>query len=165
MPRASIHEMGPATVMYKNPNPVSIGIIPSLTPGQIILVERSDGGLALPGGYVDPLEDASTAITREVFEETGMVLDAAQWTLFHSAITQDNKLLLFSYYRQALAMPVGFVPNSEVVRLLSAPWNTPLRFPLHVEAVEQWMNGPESAWHLYPPIRRDTTKRFLPNLS
>jgi len=150
--------------MYKNPTPVSIGIIPSLTAGEIILVERSDGGLALPGGYVDPLEDASTAVTREVLEETGIELDAAQWTLFHSAITQDNKLLLFSYYRQSIAVPAGFVPNTEVVRLLSAPWDTPLRFPLHVEAVEQWMNAAESGWQPYPLIRRDTTKRFLPQL-
>lgn len=124
--------------MYKNPSPVAVGIIPSCTSGHIIVVERSDGGIALPGGYVDELEDASTAVNREVFEEIGLALDASQWQLFFSAITPDNKLLLFSYYPQAVALPVDFQPNSEVVRVFSAPWSMPLRFPLHREAVQRW---------------------------
>lgn len=124
--------------MTMNPLPVSVGIIPSSRTGHIILVERSDGGLALPGGYVDELEDASTAVNREVLEETGLKLDACQWRLFFSSITSDNKLLLFSYYPQPIALPGGFVRNDEVVRLLSAPWDTPLRFALHRAAVQQW---------------------------
>jgi len=124
--------------MYKNPTPVSVGVIPSSTPGHILLVERSDGGLALPGGYVDELEDATSAVNREVLEETGLELDAGQWRLFSSAITPDNKLLLFSYYPHPVSLPDDFMPNEEVIRVLSAPWNTALRFPLHGAAVQKW---------------------------
>lgn len=124
--------------MYKNPVPVSVGIIPSLTPGHILLVERSDGGFALPGGYVDEMEDAIAAVNREVFEETGLVLDASLWQLFSSAVTPDNKLLLFSYYPQPVDVPAEFVPNEEVLRVMSAPWNSALRFSLHRDAVQKW---------------------------
>ncbi|HYD97170.1 MAG TPA: NUDIX hydrolase [Noviherbaspirillum sp.] len=127
--------------MFKKPAPVSVGIIPSSTPGHIILVERSDGGIALPGGNVDEMEDASAALNREVFEETGLELDVSQWRLFYSAITPHNKLLLFSYYPQPVALPLAFTPNDEVLRVFSAAWNTPLKFPLHETAVQKWSMG------------------------
>lgn len=39
----------------------------------LLMVERSDGhGWALPGGYVDPGEDPTTAAYRELAEETGL---------------------------------------------------------------------------------------------
>lgn len=123
---------------YKNPTPVSVGIIPSRTPGYLILVERRDGGLALPGGYVDELEDTATAITREVVEETGIELDAGKWRLFFSAVTPDNRLLLFSHYSEVVILPADVMPNDEVVQVLSVPHDSPLKFPLHEEAVRRW---------------------------
>jgi 8-oxo-dGTP pyrophosphatase MutT (NUDIX family) len=123
---------------YKNPTPVSVGIIPSRTPGHLILVERLDGGLALPGGYVDELEDTAAAITREVAEETGIELDAGKWRLFFSTVTPDNRLLLFSYYPEAVTLPENVPTNDEVARVLSAPHDSPLKFPLHEDAVRHW---------------------------
>jgi len=123
---------------YNNPTPVSVGIIPSRTPDHLILVERSDGGLALPGGYVDALEDTASAISREVAEETGIALDAGKWRLFFSAVTPDNKLLLFSYYAEAVALPKETRPNDEVTRVILAPHDSSLKFPLHEEAVRRW---------------------------
>ncbi|WP_435090161.1 NUDIX domain-containing protein [Micromonospora aurantiaca (nom. illeg.)] len=41
----------------------------------LLMVERSDGhGWALPGGYVDPGEDPTTAAYRELAEETGLIV-------------------------------------------------------------------------------------------
>ncbi|HYD95220.1 MAG TPA: NUDIX domain-containing protein [Noviherbaspirillum sp.] len=128
--------------MYKNPIPVSVGIIPSTTPGELLLVERSDGGIALPGGYIDELEDVALALTREVWEETGLELDRGKWRLFFSTITPDNKLLLFACYAEPARLPKHFMPTTEVVRVLSAPWHTPLKFPLHEAAVRAWRCGP-----------------------
>ena len=125
--------------MRNRPMPVSIGIIPSITPGQVILIERTDGGIALPGGYVEELETAITAVNREAFEEMGLELDPAGWQLFSSAVTSDNKLLLFSYYQGLIEVPHKFVANEEVVRVFSAPWNTPLKFHLHEAAIRKWI--------------------------
>jgi len=44
----------------------------------IVMVERSDGhGWALPGGYVEPGEDPTDAAVRELYEETGLIVDRA----------------------------------------------------------------------------------------
>lgn len=127
---------------YKNPTPVSVGIIPSLSPGHILFVERTDGGVALPGGYVDEMEDAAAAVTREVFEEMGLELDVMKWELFFSAVTPDNKLLLFSCYQDSVDVPGSFAPNSEIERVFSAPAETRLKFPLHERAVRKWRTLP-----------------------
>lgn len=124
--------------MHNNPVPVSIGIIPSVIPGHVLLIERADGGLALPGGYIEEMEDAAQALTREVQEETGLVLDSGGWQLFFSAVTPTNKLLLFSYYAVPVAAPVAFQPNHEVLQVLSAAWDTPLKFALHELALGNW---------------------------
>jgi 8-oxo-dGTP pyrophosphatase MutT (NUDIX family) len=129
-------------VTYRNPTPVTIGIIPSTVAGELILVERSDGGLALPGGYVDAMEDTATSLTREVREEMGIVLQASRWRLFFSSVTPDNKLLLFSRYPEPVPLPSGFAPNTEVTRILSAPYATPLKFPLHEAAIRAWLARP-----------------------
>jgi 8-oxo-dGTP pyrophosphatase MutT (NUDIX family) len=42
--------------------------------GQLLLVESSDGDLALPGGGVEPGESLEGALRREVLEETGAVV-------------------------------------------------------------------------------------------
>lgn len=103
------------------------------------MIERADGGLALPGGYVDQMEDAAQALNREVLEETGLMLDVAKWNLFFSAVTPDNKLLLFSYYAEAVEIPKEFATNEEIKRVLAAPWTMPLRFSLHELAIRRWI--------------------------
>jgi 8-oxo-dGTP pyrophosphatase MutT (NUDIX family) len=42
--------------------------------GRILLARRSDtGSWSLPGGIIDPAEQPADAVTREVFEETGVI--------------------------------------------------------------------------------------------
>lgn len=123
---------------YENPTPVAVGIIESTTPGNLLFVERADGGIALVSGYVDKLENAAKAITRESEEEMGLYLNVPGWTLFDSATNSGNRILLFSYYNRRVKMPSNFVPNEEVVALHDLPWDTQLKFPLHMEAVKLW---------------------------
>jgi 8-oxo-dGTP pyrophosphatase MutT (NUDIX family) len=124
--------------MRNSPIPVCIGILPSIIPGDVILIERTEGGIALPGGYIEEMEDVPHAINRECEEETELQLDISKWQPFFSAVTPDNKLLLFSYYKTPVEVPPAFIRNEEVVRVFSAPWITPLKFSLHEQALQKW---------------------------
>ncbi|MDQ1292642.1 MAG: hypothetical protein QG608_522 [Actinomycetota bacterium] len=69
---------------YGDPDaPAANSLVPSVTAvarrtdGTLLLVRRSDNGLwALPGGAVDLGESVSRAVTREVEEETGILVRA-----------------------------------------------------------------------------------------
>jgi len=63
--------------------------------------EPAKGKLDLPGGFVDPMETAETALTREVEEETGLIVtDARYLTTFtnrydYSGVTYYTLDLVF----------------------------------------------------------------------
>ena len=128
-------------IMSDKPAPVTVGIVPSTTMGHVLFIERADGGLALPGGYLEKLEDTSTALTRESFEEMDLELEPHKWRLFHSVVTPCNKLILFSHYVEPVDLPRNFESNDEVLRVLAAPWNTPLVFASHEEALKLWASS------------------------
>lgn len=46
--------------------------------GAILLQEKSDGSWSLPAGAIEPGESPSEALTREVFEETGFIVDESR---------------------------------------------------------------------------------------
>ena len=46
--------------------------------GAILLQQKSDGSWSLPAGAIEPGESPSEALTREVFEETGFVVEEAK---------------------------------------------------------------------------------------
>ena len=152
--------------MSVKPAAVSVGIIPAPARGHVLFIERADGGIALPGGYVDERENAAAAITRESYEEMGLRLDAQKWRLFDSAATECNKLILFSHYTDEVPAPAVFQANDEVLRVISAPWNTPLVFALHEQALRRWagMHG-LPALALRPPravrVRADAANNPL----
>lgn len=149
--------------MAAKPAPVSVGVIPSTTAGHLLLIERADGGLALPGGYHEELEDTATALTREIFEEMDLHLHRHKWRLFHSAATPCNKLILFSHYDEAVEMPRHFRANEEVLRVISAPWNTPLVFTLHEEAAKKWaMQHGHAPQALRPPRLMAALQPYCP---
>ena len=61
-------------IIFRHPIP-GTSIIPILPDGRIVLIRRRDNGQwALPGGMVDWGEDVSTAVQRELKEETGLEL-------------------------------------------------------------------------------------------
>jgi NAD+ diphosphatase len=69
------------------------------TQGQTLFTRRAKeparGKLDLPGGFVDPLETAETAVAREVLEETGLVVTA---TRFLATFTNRYEYRGVTYY-------------------------------------------------------------------
>ena len=61
-------------IIFRHPVP-GTSIIPILPDGRIVLIRRRDNGRwSLPGGMVDWGEDISSAVKRELREETGLEL-------------------------------------------------------------------------------------------
>ncbi|MEL6776740.1 MAG: NUDIX hydrolase [Cyanobacteria bacterium J06597_16] len=72
---------------------VGTSIIPLLPDGDIVLILRSDSGRwGLPGGIVDWGEDIPAAATRELYEETGlMVTTIGRLVGVYSAVMRDPR--------------------------------------------------------------------------
>ncbi len=62
--RTDLHEAGSACVI-------------DLSKGAVLLTRRPSGALAFPGGAVEPDESPVDAMRRELYEETGLVVDSA----------------------------------------------------------------------------------------
>jgi ADP-ribose pyrophosphatase YjhB (NUDIX family) len=59
--------------------------------GRILLVrERSDGGWTLPGGWADPGESPSEAVSREVREESGLAVRAVKLIALYDRARQGH---------------------------------------------------------------------------
>ncbi|MEV7808977.1 NUDIX domain-containing protein, partial [Microbispora sp. NPDC088329] len=58
----------------------------------LLMIERGDDhGWAVPGGKVDPGEDALHAAIRELTEETGLALEGASWRLLPVRYVPDPR--------------------------------------------------------------------------
>ncbi len=128
---------------HLNPTPVAVLLVPVLADDGgfgVLCIRRGvaphEGQLALPGGYVDH-KDASWqhAAARELVEETGVVVDPADITLF-DVQGAGGTLLVFG-----LAKPLSssallpFVATSETQERVVLTAAQTLAFPLHTEAL------------------------------
>lgn len=125
--------------LYHNPKMVAVALVPILDDYNFKLlgvkrgISPKIGESAFAGGFVDEMEDAITAVCREVKEETGMVLDPTLFKIVEQKLTPGNQVLIFCLYQEPI--PKNFVDFSfnckETQEVILIDEITPLCFPLH----------------------------------
>ena len=128
---------------FLNPVPVTVILVP-IDDGVLVVrrnIEPKRGWLALPGGYINYGESWQVAGAREVFEETGLMIEPDHIREFRVRSAPDSTLLIFG-----LAKPIGrgallpFVPNEETleIKVITAPEE--LAFSLHTEVLRDYFD-------------------------
>jgi nitroreductase len=146
---------GCKAVAYRNPTPVAVVLLPVRTARGLALmtirraIEPKLGELALPGGYVDHKETWQEGAARELFEETGMRVDAEAIKPFAVHSPPGGRVVLI--FGEAPAMDesalADFVASPETSEhaLIHEPGD--LAFPLHTLAANSWFAGGPRAAH------------------
>lgn len=124
---------------YENPTPVAVAVVRIAHPDglKLLAIRRAIaphiGSLALPGGFIEKMEDADHAAQRELDEETGIVLQKDGWKPLVTHVTPDNRLLIFMLAPVTLPVSAldGFVPTKEASELLAVGAGDELCFSLH----------------------------------
>ena len=127
-------------VSFLNPAPVAVVLAP-VDAGLLIVrrgIEPQKGKLALPGGYIDFNESWQQAAAREVWEETGVVIEPQELELFTVlSPSQGEYLLIFglAQRRTSASLPL-FTPTKEATERLILTAPEELAFPLHTQAIK-----------------------------
>ena len=117
-------------------------------PNHVLLVKRGDGnGWALPGGMLDPDETPRTAVARELYEETGLEVDAVAFTSLDARGVPDPRAGRHAWMVTVPAVAVlrpGPLPAVEGLDdAVDAAW-----FPASWTAVHQATGGHVFAAHV-----------------
>ena len=134
--------------MYNNPTPVAVALIRVKnrlqdTKAQGLLVGRRTidpcrGLFAFPGGYIDELESAEVAASRELQEETGIIIPPSQFRPIATRITPQNRVLIFCFTETTLLLSDlhRFTPNHECDELNIANELDTLCFSTHTDILQ-----------------------------
>ena len=129
---------------FVNPLPVTIVLVP-VDDGLLVVrrnIEPHKGKLALPGGYIDFDESWQAAGAREVFEETGITIDANAIQLLTVFSAPDGTIIIVG---QAAPMSSAELPlfegNDEATERAFIAIPQELAWPLHTEAVTTYFAG------------------------
>ena len=125
---------------YLNPIPVTVVLLP-VDDGLLLIrrgIEPKKGHLALPGGFVNFGESWQEAGAREVLEETGLTVTAAELEEFR-VLSTPGQVLVFALAkaRTQASLPL-LVPNSEVTEMLISKAPQELAFAFHTQVMAEY---------------------------
>jgi len=142
--------------IYKNPIPVIICLLEGIDIAHIllrrpknqigiVLIRRSSGRMAgswaLPGGFMDFNDESwQHSASREVAEETGLIVPHFFWKPFDVATSRDKQLLVF-VKSSGTPMKVNTdnpYHNNETDAIRIAYSGEELAFPTHTEALKKY---------------------------
>ncbi len=142
-----------STILWANPVPVVVTMVPVLTDGPMGLlvirraIEPMLGKIALPGGFLEEHETWEEGSSREIHEETSIVVDPTTIRSEHFASShpRPNRIMLFS-----VAEPIRLVDcppfekNNETSErgLVFGPRGLSdiFSFPRHLDAVQKFFH-------------------------
>lgn len=125
---------------YLNPLPVVVAVVP-MGNGLVGVrrnIEPSRGLLTLPGGYLDCGETWQEAASRELKEETGILVPAAGFRLYDVANGIDDTIVILGITArqpESLLQPFSSSETQEVV-IIDRPME--LGFPLHTRVAAEY---------------------------
>ncbi len=137
---------GCGKMSFLNPIPVAVCLVP--VDGGLLVIRRAIppavGQLALPGGYVDINETWQQAAVRELEEETGVRIPAAEVRHFrtHSSTLGDGVILIFGTVndRRKADLPAFAPKDQDASEMLVIPGKQVMAFPLHTQAVAEFFD-------------------------
>jgi ADP-ribose pyrophosphatase YjhB (NUDIX family) len=128
---------------FLNPTPVAVILLP--VDGGLYTIRRNiepkKGMLALPGGYINLGESWQAAAARELYEESGVKIEASEVTLFNVLSAPDGTVLIFGLANQRSAKELSsFVANEESTESAIITEPQELAFPLHSQVVREFFS-------------------------
>lgn len=139
--------------IFENPIPVVVALVPVRDQDRIGLlvlrrgIEPGRGKLALPGGFLE-MEAWQTGLSRELEEETRLVLGPEVWSPFGFASSepQPNRLLAFATCPAVTAADIPAFTPSDETEALGLVFNPDqldalMAFPLHLAQIQAWFAG------------------------
>lgn len=135
-------------ITYVNPLPVAVMLLP-VDDGLLVIrrgIEPRKGQLALPGGFIELNESWQAAAVRELYEETGVRVEASEVRDFRVLSTPDGTVLIFGIAnkRRATDLP-AFQPSQETMEVMILREPGPLAFPLHEQVVREYFAARDNA--------------------
>jgi ADP-ribose pyrophosphatase YjhB (NUDIX family) len=128
---------------YRNPIPVAVVLLP--IDNGLLAIRRTlpdgRGKLALPGGYVNAGESWQHAAARELFEETGIQIDAGEIADFRVLSAPDGTVLIFGLARpRKLADLPAFQGTDETSERVVCDKPMELAFSLHTQVMRDFFD-------------------------
>jgi ADP-ribose pyrophosphatase YjhB (NUDIX family) len=135
----------PGEIVFHNPPTVVVVLVPVAS--GLLLVRRAaydtHGKLALPGGFQE-VKDGSWQVAgcREVFEETGIVLDPALLKSVATETVEGGKVnLLFAVYQGRVDDPQTRDADQEILEVLTTDEPVETAFETHTRWVKEFFTS------------------------
>ena len=127
---------------YLNPLPVVVAIVPMA--GGLVAVRRNiepaRGTLTFPGGYLDLHETWQEGASRELLEETGILVPADQFTLYDVANGLDDTLVIMGMASPRSVECLKPFSSEETQEVVVLDRFQQLGFPLHTQVAARYFN-------------------------
>ena len=127
---------------YLNPLPVVVVLAP-VGDGIIGIrrnIEPQKGTVTLPGGYLDLGESWQQGGRRELFEETGIEIEAQELRLYDVMNGLDGTLVIFGLAAPRPLEALRPFSSEETQEVLLIEGEVTLGFPMHTEVVRRYFD-------------------------